>query len=559
MLSRSNRGQFSTLQQASVFTSPQSSRPAFIFVETGKDPIVISRAMFAQRAQEYASAMQQAGLRPRDLIIIADLQNPESMFAFWGALYLGAIPSMFPTLTEKLDPHIYMQSMSQLARISEVSAVLTTEAFAPELAPHVPCPVYSTSALLASYPPKTMPPHVPHRDEIAFLQHSSGTTGLQKGVALSHTAVLNQLASYSDSLLLREEDVIVSWLPLYHDMGLIAGFILPLFQGIPLVIMSPFDWVRHPALLFRAIDQYQGTLCWLPNFAYNHCARRIRDGDLQGLSLRSMRAFINCSEPVRHDSHLQFQERFAALSLSADQLAVSYAMAENVFAVTQTPIGQAPAVDWIDSHSLRSHQQAVPCPPDHPDAAPQVSCGPPIDGVQVQILDPEGQPLADRQIGEIAIRTDSLFTGYYRRAELQPFTPEGWYRTGDMGYTASGEVYVVGRYKDLIINAGKNVYPQDVEAIVNTIPGVHPGRVVAFGVPDEREGTELIAVVAEVEASDPAQRQHLSRHIRQQVSQQSMVTISYVHLVEPGWLIKTSSGKIARAANREKWLSDRGS
>ena len=559
MLSRSNRDQFSTLQQASVFTSPQSSRPAFIFVETGKDPVVISRAVFAQRAQEYASAMQQAGLRPRDLIIIADLQNPESMFAFWGALYLGAIPSMFPTLTEKLDPHIYMQSMSQLVRISEVSAVLTTADFAPELTPHVPCPVYSTSALLASYPPKAVPPHVPHSDEIAFLQHSSGTTGLQKGVALSHTAVLNQLASYSDSLLLREEDVIVSWLPLYHDMGLIAGFILPLFQGIPLVIMSPFDWVRHPALLFRAIDQYQGTLCWLPNFAYNHCARRIRDGDLQGLSLRSMRAFINCSEPVRHDSHLQFQERFAALDLSADQLAVSYAMAENVFAVTQTPIGQAPAVDWIDAHSLRSHQQAVPCPPDHPDAAPQVSCGPVIDGVQVQILDPEGQPLAERQIGEIAIRTDSLFTGYYRRAELQPFTPEGWYRTGDMGYTASGEVYVVGRYKDLIINAGKNVYPQDVEAIVNTIPGVHPGRVVAFGVPDEREGTELIAVVAEVEASDPAQRQDLSRHIRQQVSQQSMVTISYVHLVEPGWLIKTSSGKIARAANREKWLSDRGS
>jgi acyl-CoA synthetase (AMP-forming)/AMP-acid ligase II len=160
-------------------------------------------------------------------------------------------------------------------------------------------------------------------------------------------------------------------------------------------------------------------------------------------------------------------------------------------------------------------------------------------------------------VGEIAIRSDCMLTGYYKRPDLNPFI-DGWYLTGDMGYIADGEVYIVGRKKDLIINAGKNVYPQDIEAIINEVPGVHPGRAVVFGVPDEREGTELIAVVAEVDTDDADERKQIAKAIRQAVAQKSTVTVSYVKLVGPKWLIKTSSGKIARAANREKWLAEQG-
>ena len=207
--------------------------------------------------------------------------------------------------------------MAELARLSDVRAILTTDDFAPQMRAAVPCPVYASQQLAESVSRSDLagfekPVEVFDPNEIAFLQHSSGTTGLQKGVALSHRAVLNQVASYSDAIALNDHDVIVSWLPLYHDMGLIAGFLLPLIQGVPLVLMSPFDWVQHPALLFRAIHDYHGTLCWLPNFAYNHCARRIRQRDTEGLSLASMRLFINCSEPVRPESHQQFLERFAA-------------------------------------------------------------------------------------------------------------------------------------------------------------------------------------------------------------------------------------------------------
>ncbi|MEO8610435.1 MAG: AMP-binding protein [Chloroflexota bacterium] len=562
MLTRSTRTQFHSLLDAVTLTSPDDSRQAIIYLETDQPPITVTRADFRREALRYADALAKIGIQPRDLVIIAHTQNLESIYAFWGALLVGAIPSMFPTLTEKLDPDIYMRGMAELVTLSDVRAVLTTDDFAPTLAANVGCPVYGSSQLKESLSGEGLSVTNPYDasgradSEVAFLQHSSGTTGLQKGVALSHEAVLNQLANYSDSIALNEQDVIVSWLPLYHDMGLIAGFLLPLIQGVPLVLLSPFDWVAHPAQLFRAIDAYHGTVCWLPNFAYNHCAHRIRQRDTEGLSAASMRLFINCSEPVHAESHRLFAERFAAQGVTPEMLTVSYAMAENTFAVTQTPPGEVPHVDIVDRAEVENSRHALPIPADHPRAVTKVSCGKPIDGTSIRVLDPEGKVLPDRQVGELAVKSDCMLTDYYKRPDLQPFK-DGWYLTGDMGYIAEGEVFVIGRYKDLIINAGKNVYPQDIEAIANKVSGVHAGRVVAFGVPDEREGTELIAVVAEVGTNDAAERQQIAQVIRQTVARQSTVTLNYVHLVNDRWLIKTSSGKIARAANRDKWLAER--
>jgi acyl-CoA synthetase (AMP-forming)/AMP-acid ligase II len=396
-------------------------------------------------------------------------------------------------------------------------------------------------------------------DGLAFLQHSSGTTGLQKGVMLSHEAVLNQLAHLSAALDLRRDDVIVSWLPLYHDMGLIAAFILPLMQGLPLVLMSPFDWVAHPALLLKSLHDYGGTLCWLPNFAYHHCARRIRKRDSQNLDLSRVRAFINCSEPVHAEAHAQFLARFAENGLRPEQLQVSYAMAENTFAVTQTRLGTAPRLDPVSRAALEGEKRATPCPPGDPRAQIMVSCGATLANTQVKIVDEQGRDLPERHVGEIAITSDCMLTGYHRREDLNAaLWREGWYLSGDMGYIAEGELYVVGRKKDLIITAGKNVYPQDLEAIVSQIEGVHPGRVAAFGVYDEREGTELIGIVAEVESEDPAERARISAAIRAALVAQTTVSATYVHLVGPKWLIKTSSGKVARTANRDKWLAEQG-
>ncbi len=542
-----------------------SDATAITYVATDADPITVTWRTFFQQVQRYQHGLVAHGLAAapapgeQNLIVIAHTQSLESIYLFWAAMLTPhTIPSMFPTLTEKLDPDVYTRNMAELVTNSGVTAVISTTEFAPTLRDVVPCPVYTAADLLRDdeHPVTNADPNP---TEIAFLQHSSGTTGLQKGVALSHQAVLNQLTAYSEAIALTERDVIVSWLPLYHDMGLIAGFLLPLVRGVPLVLMSPFDWVSHPAMLLRAISDYNGTLCWLPNFAYNHMARRVRTRDLDGVDLSTMRMFINCSEPVYHESHQLFADKFADYGAHSQMLAVSYAMAENTFAVTQTPPGTRPHLDVIDRSQLEEQQVAAPVEPGTPNALVQVSCGPPISNVQVHALDDSGAKLPARQVGELAVTSDSMLTEYYKRPDLNPFTANGWYRTGDMGYIAKGEVYVVGRKKDLIINAGKNVFPQDIEAIVNTVEGIKPGRAVVFGVPDEREGTELLAVVAEFTDTDPDAHQRIKKAVRQQVARQSTVSVSYVTLVDAGWLIKTSSGKVARAANRTKWLQQQSS
>ena len=237
-------------------------------------------------------------------------------------------------------------------------------------------------------------------------------------------------------------------------------------------------------------------------------------------------------------------------------LGVSYAMAENTFAVTQTDPDRPVARFHVDGAALLHEGVALPLPAADPAAVVHVSCGPPIAGTEVRVIDGAGRTLPERRVGEITLRSDCMLNEYYRRPDLQPIV-DGWYRTGDRGYLVDGELVVIGRSKDLIINAGKNIFPQDIEAIVNGVAGVHPGRAVVFGVFDEKEGTELIAVVAESDAAEGAARHELGRAIRQAVAQQSMVAAAYVSIVDPGWLLKTSSGKLARAANREKWLAER--
>jgi acyl-CoA synthetase (AMP-forming)/AMP-acid ligase II len=555
LLSLSTRARWKSLLRANALRLGGDERPAIVYLETDKAPEVVTRLDFRSNVIKYGVSLQALGVRAGDLVVMAFTQSLDSIYAFWGALSIGAVPSMFPTLTPKLDPQIYLNNLAELVRLSGVRAVLTTDTFAPTLKARVACAVYSTQDLLPHFD-VTLGLYQAKEDSVAFLQHSSGTTGLQKGVALSHRAVLNQLASYSDALQLDESDVVVSWLPLYHDMGLIAGFMLPLVQGIPLVLMSPFDWVSHPAMLLRAIHDYEGTLCWLPNFAYNHMARRIRQRDSEGLSLATMKAFINCSEPVHAESHALFLERFAGNDLKPSMLAVSYAMAENTFAVTQTPMRANPTHDVIDRVALQERLYAEPIAPSAATATVQVSCGKPIAGTQVKVVDADGKPLPERHVGEVLVRSDCMLTGYYKRSDLQPFDADGWYHSGDKGYIVGEDVYIIGRSKDLIINAGKNVYPQDIEAIVNGVEGVHAGRAVVFGVWDEREGTELVAVVAEVDTDDEAERKRIAQAIRQTVVQQSEVSVSFVALVGAGWLIKTSSGKIARSANREKWLRE---
>ncbi|NPV76019.1 MAG: AMP-binding protein [Anaerolineae bacterium] len=534
-----------------------------ILQQAGHGDQPISYGDLISGAASYAKIYEDCGIRQGEVVILILQHGIELVYSFWGAILHGAIPSIMPFLTEKLLPDRYRSDLASLISVTKPVALVTYRDFEGEVRAALK-PGDSVRAVIIS--DKVLPGSVPdiaalggfHRspDDIALLQHSSGTTGLQKGVALSHQAILNQLESYSQALKLNPQDVIVSWLPLYHDMGLIAGFLMPILCAIPLVIMSPFDWVRAPYRLLQAVSKYRGTLSWLPNFAYNFCAQKIQDRHLDGIDLSSWRAISNCSEPMRYESHQMFLERFRSFGLRPEALTTCYAMAENVFAVTQGGIDGAVTVDEIDRDGFQSKREAQPVKTGHP-SIKMLSAGKPIPNTEVKILSEKGVVLPDRFVGEIALRSNCMLTGYYNRpdATKKAFL-DGWYLTGDYGYMVDGEVFVSGRKKDLIIVGGKNIYPQDIEELAMKVAEVHPGRASAFGVFNEESGTEEVVLVAEVDTKDLLERDRIADEIRRVVTRGSAISLHNVYIVGPNWLVKTSSGKNARVYNREKYLSE---
>ena len=538
-------------------------RVAVYLQHSGQPDLPITYGDLMQGATAYANTYAREGLQPGEVVILILQHGEDLVYAFWGAILHGAIPAIMPFLTEKLSPERYRADLSALVSVTKPAAIVTYPEFEVEVraalkeGDSVRAVVVTDKLEPRSEPDfHSLPGMKRSPGDIVLLQHSSGTTGLQKGVALSHRAVFNQLDAYGKALGLNDQDVIASWLPLYHDMGLIAGFLMPILSGVPLVLSSPFDWVRAPYRLMQSVTKYKGTISWLPNFAYNFCAQKIRDRSLEGVDLSSWRAVINCSEPVRWESHQAFYERFKSHGLKLEALQTSYAMAENVFGVTQSDPGHAPKVHEIDREAFMVERVARPPVDGHP-AMKMMSSGRPLSNTRVRILDKHGGDVEDGRIGEIALQSDCMLTGYYNRTDAtQKAFLDGWYLTGDYGYVLDGEVFVSGRKKDMIIVGGRNVYPQDLESLTYEVPGVHAGRSVAFGIFDDQAGTEDVVIIAEVDAEDPAGQEQIANAIRQHVTTNSAIALRYVKVVGPKWIVKTSSGKTARSANKEKFLKE---
>jgi fatty-acyl-CoA synthase len=558
---------FSNILQRHYERTPEKVAVTMLF--TGKPSCPITYRDLINGANWYVRAYFQNGIQPGDVVLLILQHDVQLLFAYFGAVLHGAIPSIMPFLTEKLLPDRYRSDLAELVAHTHPKAIVTYREFEQEVRTtiktredFVKAVIISDSLVDTTIVPSSLDFSLlgglqRKEDDIVLLQHSSGSTGLQKGVALTHRSVLSQLEAYCESIHITHDDVIVSWLPLYHDMGLVACFLLPILWGIPVVQMSPFDWVRAPYRLMHAISTYRGTLSWMPNFAYNFCAQKIRDSDMEGVNLSSWRTCVNSSEPVKFESHRMFYERFKSHGLRLGTLQTSYAMAENVFAVTQSDITKLPYVEEIDREVFVSDRIARPAYESRA-AIQMMSCGKPISNTRIRIVDNNGRDLAERHIGEIVIKSDCMLSDYYNRPDItkKAFLDDGWYMSGDYGYLVNGEVFIAGRKKDLIIIGGKNIYPQDLEQLAYDVPGVHTGRASAFGVYNEIAGTEDVVMVAEVDTDDPIERQKIAECIRATVTRGSAVTLRFIHLVRHPWLIKTSSGKTARSANREKFLNE---
>ncbi len=539
------------------------SRVALTLQFSNRADVSLTVDQLLRGANTYACAFSRAGIQPGEVVVLILQHGEDLVYSFWGAILHGAIPAIMPFLTEKLSPERYRADLSALISVTQPAAVVTYPEFEAELKSALKEVDSVREVIVTSQVDKNVTLNFDvlagfqrKGEDIVLLQHSSGTTGLQKGVALSHQAVFNQLNSYSKSLALNERDVVVSWLPLYHDMGLIAGLIMPILSGTHLVLMSPFDWVRAPYKLMQSVTKYRGTLSWLPNFAYNFCAQKIRDRHLEGVDLSTWRAVINCSEPVRWESHQAFYERFKSYGLRCESLQTSYAMAENVFAVTQSPLGSEPVVVEIDREAFMS-KRVVKNPIVGNSSMQMMSSGRPLENVKVKVVDENRNEVAERVVGEIALHSDCMLTGYYHREDAtEKAFADGWYLTGDYGFALDGDVFVSGRKKDMIIVGGKNVYPQDLEALTYEVPGVHAGRSVAFGMYNDEEGTEEVVIIAEVDSEDPFEQQKIADAVRAHVTRNSAIALRYVKAVDSKWILKTSSGKTARSANKEKFLAE---
>ena len=553
---------FSELLKAHYESTP--GKTIVTVLHTGQPDRPVTYRELIHGATGYARTLEENDIRPGDVVILILQHGIDLLYAYFGTVLHGAIPSIMPFLTEKLLPERYRADLASLVAVTQPTAIITYREFEPEVRAALKPGEDSVRAVIVS--DHANGPAAPDfsrcggltrkPEDIALLQHSSGTTGLQKGVALSHGAVYNQLVNYGKAIHLDEQDVFVSWLPLYHDMGLIACWLMPILMGTPLVIMSPFDWIRAPYRLMQAVSKYKGTLSWLPNFTYNFCAQKVRDRDLEGVDLSSWRAISNCSEPMRWDSHQAFFERFRTYGLRYEALTTCYAMAENVFGVTQGGIGTPVVFEDVDRESLQVEKIARPAAEEQPSVR-MLGCGKAIPNTQVAILDGKGHPLPDRHVGEVALQSDCMLTGYYHRLDAtEKAFVHGWYLTGDYGYLVDGELYITGRKKDLIIVGGKNIYPQDLELLAYEVSGVHAGRASAFGVFNDATGTEDVVLVAEVDSDELVEHQRIADGIRASVTRGSAVALRYVHIVGKHWLVKTSSGKTARSANRDKFLKE---
>jgi len=536
------------------------AKDAIVHWIAGEDPFRWSYGELLKTANAFSIQLLTQGIRPNQVCAIIIRHNRLFYPLYMGIVGIGAIPAVLAYPNPRLHPDKFRDGIRGMSHRSGLDWIFTENSLESVLTPllvnstikgmHFPLE-WDLTLRNAAIESELKEIRMNRGETDPFLlQHSSGTTGLQKPVLLSNRAVLEHVDNYAEAIKFTRDDKVVSWLPLYHDMGLIAAYHLPLAYGITSIQIDPFEWVLVPSLLLESISKEKGTVAWLPNFAYNMMADKIPDDELEAFNLDSWRLVINCSEPVRHESHLRFFNKFKGYNFKRSALSACYAMAETTYAVTQTIPGSIPVELLLDRQKLA--QGFVETTVDFAKARICVSSGKVIKGCRVRIVDENRKDLPFGRVGEIAISSVSMFDGYRNYPEkTTDVLKDGWYCSGDYGFIYNDEYYVIGRKKDIIIVAGNNIYPEDVEDTVSKVEGVIPGRVVAFGVDDETLGTEVLAVLAETNIETLNDKKHLKVRI-QEAGLKNDIAISKVYLVPVRWLIKSSAGKPSRNANKER-------
>ena len=537
----------------------QPSRVHILLYEEPDRIRPIRYAELAEGAARIAAGLRAAGLEPGATVALMLPTGVDYFFGFFGILHAGGIPVPIypPARPEQLEDHLRRHAgildnagavllitvpeariAARLlkARVASLKAVLT--------------PSQLTDAGIPSPPPAA------DGDSIAMLQYTSGSTGAPKGVILSHADLLANIRAMGEAVAVRPDDCFVSWLPLYHDMGLIGAWLGSLYFGTPLVCMSPLAFLARPLRWLKAIHDHRATLSAAPNFAYELCLSRIEDADLVGLDLSCWRRAFNGAEPVSASTLKRFAERFAHCGLRVDALAPVYGLAEAAVGLAFPPPERGPRIDCIDRQRFDVEGRALPVPCDDPHAMTVVGCGQVLPGYRLRVVDSAGRVLPERQEGRLEFRGPSATRGYFRNPEASAaLIRDGWHDTGDRAYLAGGELHLTGRVKDMIIRGGRNLYPYEVEQAVGELPAIRRGCVAAFAAADPIRGSERLVLVAETRERDPERRAELQKAVRERATDILDLPPDEVLLAPPRSVLKTSSGKLRRGATRDRYLA----
>ncbi len=464
-----------------------AQRPHVYLYGDGDEPEVITYGTLENGARAIAGGLQARGLVPGQSVAIMLPTGREYLFSFFGILLAGGIPvPIYPPLRpSQLEDHLRRHA-GILDNAQAVMLITVTQA--QRVAGLLKAQVESLRDIV--FPGEldmraaAFSAHAVQGHDVAFLQYTSGSTGAPKGVILTHANLLANIRSMGEAVHADFSDVFVSWLPLYHDMGLIGAWLGSLYYGMPLVLMSPMAFLTRPQRWLWTIHKHRGTLTAAPNFAYELCLNQLREEDIKGLDLGSLRLAFSGAEPVSPNTVRRFAERFAPYGLRPQAIAPVYGLAEAAVGLAFPPLERGPIIDRIQREPFASLGKAVPADSAEPRALEFVACGRPLQGYQIRIVDAAGRELPERQEGHLQFRGPSTTAGYFRNAAATRSLFDGvWLDSGDLAYVAEGDVYLTSRVKGIIIRGGRNLYPHEVEEAVGKIPGIRRGCVAVFGVP----------------------------------------------------------------------------
>ena len=519
----------------------------------------LSLADLWRRAGTVQAVLSAGGMQVGERVIVILPTGPELLAAYFGVLRAGGVPGLVATPSNRVaNATVYADRVGAILANAQARFVVCDADVAARLRA---TPSACAGAVLLGPDEMRRDGDAPElrigsADTIATVQYSSGSTGMPKGILLTHRAMLNNIRAVRDGLGLSTADVSVNWIPLYHDMGLIDAFLLPLLSGCPTVLIPTMAFMKDPALWLWAIHHYRGTISWAPNFAYTLCASRVAADTLTGLDLSSWRIAINAAEPVLASTIERFTARYAAHGFRAEAMLPAWGLAENVTIATAHPVGARPFIERIDRRRLATDNLAVPAA-GAGDGLASVAIGRCLPHCAVEIRDAAGRVLPERHVGTIWLQTNSLFSGYHSdAAQTARVLVDGWLDTGDQGYLVGPDLFFIARQKDLVVIGGEKYAPHDIETLINRVPGVREGCVVVFGALNEARGTEDVCAVVETREAAADSREHLIEAIRVAVAGATGIGLRHVLLVPPGGVEKTTSGKLARSATRRRWAAE---